>query len=183
MNIIFYAMLWRCLLLFALFFSSTAQSNDVNRDARIQTALTLRILKFVTWPSSAAITRTGTLHLCTVGRSPVVSALNVQVGMLYNNRPIVVHSLSQDATIVSFRDCDALYVSIPNELDQAYFLTRLAELPIVTIAEGDGFIAIGGMFQFRRFENKYIFDVSLSKARAVEIKIGAPLLSLASEVR
>lgn len=172
-----------CLFFAAVLTIEVTRSDEINRDARIQTALTLRILKFVTWPSSAPLNRLGNLHLCTVGKSPVIDALSVQLGLLYNNQPVVVREVASDAALTAFRDCDALYLSVGSARDQMQLLSRLAELPVVTLAEAENFIAMGGVFQFRRLENKYVFDVNLSKARALNIKIASPLLTLAAEVR
>lgn len=157
-------------------------ANEVDRDARIQAALTIRILKFITWPPHAIVNKAGTVRLCTVGQSPVTAALATQSGGEPANFGVTVLSITHDAPVDVLKTCDAMYSSLTNEREWSGLLARLSGLPVLTIGTHNNFVNSGGIIQLRRFENRYVFDINLSEAKGLGLKISSPLLSLSAQV-
>lgn len=157
-------------------------ANEVDRDARIKAALTVRIIKFVTWPPHAPASKVGSVRLCTVGQSPVTAALAGQPEAQHANQGMTVLPITHDAPMDVVKTCDALYSTLTNEREWSGLLTRLAGLPVLTIGSSHNFVNSGGIIQLRRFENRYVFDTNLSGAKALGLKISSPLLSLSAQV-
>jgi hypothetical protein len=157
-------------------------ANEVDRDARIQAALTMRILKFITWPPHAPVSKGGAVRLCTVGHSAVTVALVAQPEAQRANQGVTVQSISNNAPLDVIKTCDAVYSTLINERESDSLMAKLSGLPILTVGSIDNFINSGGIIQLRRFENRFVFDTNLSGAKALGLKISSPLLSLSAQV-
>lgn len=157
-------------------------ANEVDRDARIQAALTIRILKFITWPPHASVSKAGTVRLCTVGQSPVTASLISLSETQAVNLGVTVLPITHDAPVEVLKTCDAMYSTLTNDREWSGLLARLSGLPVLTIGTHNNFVNLGGIIQLRRFENRYVFDTNLSGAKALGLKISSPLLSLSAQV-
>jgi len=61
-------------------------------------------------------------------------------------------------------------------------LTTLGQAPIVTVGEEDDFVREGGMIGFSLEDNRIRFEINLTAARRLHIKISSRLLGLATNV-
>ena len=161
---------------------SNGRANEVDRDARIQAGLTMRILKFITWPPHASVSKVGSLRLCTAGHSAVTAVLAAQPEALLANQGVTVQVISHDAPMDVIKRCDAVYSALTNERELVGLMAKLSGLPVLSLGSLDNFVSLGGIIQLRRFENRYVFDTNLSGAKALGLKISSPLLSLSAQV-
>ena len=61
-------------------------------------------------------------------------------------------------------------------------LAGIAQKPVVTVSDIEGFASAGGIFELRNKDGRQAFIVNNSKARESGIQISSSLLNLAIEV-
>jgi hypothetical protein len=59
----------------------------------------------------------------------------------------------------------------------------VANLPVLTVGDGDTFLDDGGVIQLRTLDRRVRFDISMSAAQHSRLRLSSQLLRLALEVR
>lgn len=140
-------------------------------------AYLFNFVKFTSWPS-AALPAGGSLQLCVVGASEVMTSLvNVR------DRVVDGHTLAV-TRIVNPADlprCHLVFVS-QSESDRAVMvLNATKHAPALTVGEQADFLTHGGMITFVGQDNRVRFDINPAAAERVNLKISAHLLRLARQ--
>jgi hypothetical protein len=165
------ALLWTSL-------SPCDAQTDVPREARIQSVLILRLIKFVEWPPSSMLPP-DVLHICTWGDSPTEVALKSLQGQKVREREIHIRKL---VAPMDTRGCQVLYVSNTVRDVNPNMLYGSGSRAVLTISDMLEFNKRGGIINLVRQDNRIGFEIQLRNAREQRLNIGAPLLELARVV-
>lgn len=156
-------------------FTTTHAEAEISREARIQAALILRLIKFVEWPTEV-MSRANFLQICTWGDSQTEQALQNLHGQKVRERDIKVRKIGLP---LNTRGCHVLYVS-ENNSDVTYSSLYESGSPhLLTISGMLDFKKYGGMVTLIKQGNRIAFEIQLRHAREHGLLIGAPLLELA----
>ena len=151
---------------------------EMPREARIQSVLILRMIKFIDWPSKY-LQSTGALQLCTWGESSTEAALQSLQGQKVREHEIVVRKLKPP---FSTRGCHVVYVSNTVKDLTPGLLYEPGSGAMLTISDMPDFGQRGGIITLIKQSNRIGFDIQLRYAREHGLQIGAPLLELAHMV-
>jgi hypothetical protein len=152
-----------------------ARGDDSVPEAALKAAFVYNFTRFVEWPEAVS---TGRFNLCTVGSGATVEALAAFEGKMAWGRQIHVVPASRGAAL---RACQLIFVGdMINGL--AEVLAEVRHSATLTVGEGAGFIAQGGLIALVREGERLRFEVDLGSAQSRGLKFGAPLLRLAKTV-
>ncbi len=151
---------------------------EMPREARIQSVLILRMVKFVDWPSKS-LQAADALQFCTWGESPTEAALQSLQGQKVRDHEIVVRKLKPP---FSTRGCHVVYVSNSVKDLTPGQLYESGSGAMLTISDMPDFGQRGGIITLVKQSNRIGFDIQLRYAREHGLQIGAPLLELAQSV-
>lgn len=151
-----------------------APAQDVTEPA-LKAAFIYGFTKFTVWPAdgwAAAAPST----MCVLGDPAVAVALERTVkGRLHAGHPISVSLVTADAPL---RGCQILYLSHVDATQATQILTRLREVPVLTISDMDGFVELGGIAQLY-FENGQLrFSLHADSAKHAHLEMSSKLLAL-----
>lgn len=155
-----------------------SQAHGQTPEPRLKAAYVFNFAKFTHWPASAD--GFNPLTLCLLGRSPVAEALEQDAARVrIGQRPLQVSYVRLPGDLSA---CDLLYVS---ELDMSRarrLLGALAEWPILTISDIQGYAQEGGMIELRVVDSRLRFEIDLAAVRAAGLRLEPNLLKLATQV-
>lgn len=171
-------LLVRALLATVLVFSN-AFADDAERETRIKAAVVYKLAKFVEWPATSFEHARSPLRLCLLGDTPVADALQAAVGRTVRNRPVTI---SRTEDLVAGEPCHVLYVSRTQQQRLAAVLARLADRPVLSVSEIEGFAQRGGIVGLIRRGKRLGFQVNVGSARRAGLAVSAPLLELADVI-
>lgn len=156
---------------------------DARKDLeyQVKAAFLFNFAKFVEWPADAFAKPGDPLAICVLGKDPFGESLDQVVrGETVNGRPLVVRRPRQ---ALEARGCQILFLAGLERQRQDEALAAVEGASILTVGEGDGFLASGGVIRFVLEQNRVRFDVNLAAAEASRLKLSSRLLSLAHTVQ
>jgi hypothetical protein len=134
--------------------------------------------KYVEWPSQVFKTPGGPVVICILGENPFGSAMDrVTNGKMVEGRPFVVRQISD---LPGSRDCHILFVNSSERKRFRAMIGSLKGLGILTVGEMRGFIADGGVINFKLEDGKVRFEINADAAADQHLHISSKLLSLAA---
>jgi len=133
-------------------------------EAQVKAAFVYNFAKFIDWPSNISPPKAGTFVIDVLGDSPVLGALNALDGQEVKGRRLVVRQIQR----LSEASGNVLFVA-----------SRLRDLPILTVGEGDEFLRAGGMIALVQVDGKIRYRVRVRQAEAARLVISSKLLNLA----
>jgi hypothetical protein len=148
-------------------------------DLEVKAAFVLNFIRLTTWASDGEGESSG-LTVCALSNSDFASAV----------RRVVTGKTAGDR-LISFRidhapdpsRCNVLVVDATQYRAARAALASARRAPMLTVGNGPGFLALGGMFQLTVEEQKVQFCVDLDAVRASGLNVSARLLLLARNVR
>lgn len=149
-------------------------------EARVKARLALSLARFTQWPARVFASPSEPLQLCVLQRSePLRMAFGELTGQTVAGRPVrVLLELPADAAA-----CHLLFVHDWAERAGALPPAALARAPVLTIGDGDGFAARGGMVELVNVNDAIRLDVNLKALRAAQLELSSRVLQLARQVR
>lgn len=143
--------------------------------AALKAAYTLNFAKFTHWPRPLG----EDLQLCVAGRSEVGSALEDSTFGRVAGRALRLTYVRLPGEV---GHCNLLWVSEIDPGRAPRLLAALAELPILTVSDIEGFARDGGMIELVLLARKLRFVIDLEAVRAAKLRLDPKLLDLALEV-
>lgn len=144
-------------------------------ERELKVAFIYNFIRFTEWPELAG----DTLTLCIRGSDPFGATLDSLQGKAVASRTLLVQRRGND----SLKGCQAVFITTSaamNSLTQV--LAELRGKPVLTIADSLGGARQGVSLNMAVSLSKVTFEVNLQAARAVQLKLNAQLLRLATEV-
>jgi hypothetical protein len=143
---------------------------------QLKAAYTLNFAKFTEWPAAQT---SGPLRACVAGRSLVGQVLEQSVPTQVAGRRLEVHYVRLPGDVSG---CDLLYISELDPNRGRRLLAAMADLPILTVSDIEGFTRMGGMIELLVAQRKLRFEIDLAAVRAAGLRLDPRLLELARRV-
>jgi YfiR/HmsC-like len=148
-------------------------------DARLKARLALTLARFTQWSPTFA-TPADALTICVRHRSePLAEAFAELGGQAAAGRPVKV-TLNPEKLPGS---CHVLFIHESSARASAAALATIADAPILTVSDAEGFAARGGMVELVNVNDAIKLDVNLKALRAAQLGLSSQVLKLARQVR
>lgn len=150
-------------------------------EARLKARLALTLARYTQWPAApAASAPADPLVLCLVQRSEAIAmAFGELAGQTAAGRPVRVLTTPPPAAA----GCHVLFVQEGTERGAAGLLAAAGNAAVLTVGDGDGFAARGGMVELVNVNDALRLDVNLRALRAAQLELSSRVLQLARQVR
>jgi|GEM_PF-809142 len=160
----------------AAFLYSFAQF--ITWETRATTGQTAALTAAQTAAQTAALTaaQTAALTYCAVHEGPVVNALKELIAAKQTAGETRRYTLLADLS--NIRQCHILFLGADNNKSES--LQLRPEESVLTVGDSQGFVANGGIIEFRRQGARVQVHINLATARAQRIQISSKLLKLAT---
>ncbi|HXV21920.1 MAG TPA: YfiR family protein [Desulfuromonadales bacterium] len=149
------------------------------RESQVKTAFLFNFTKFITWPETAFGDSRSPLVLAVFDPELYTVASESLAGRQVGGRGLEVRKV---AAIDEALDSHLLFIGAAEASRLDELLAVVAERPILTVSDIDGFAARGGMVELFQEERKLRFGVKLAAVRKAGLNISSEVLHLASFV-
>jgi len=146
----------------------------------IKAAFLYNFIKFVDWPSESFKNGAAPINLCVLGDDPFGEALDTLRNKRVKGRRLVIKRVRR---VEQIEGAHLLFISTSEKGRVKEILKSLADAPVLTISEMEGFGQNGGIINFITIDNKIQFEINSEKAQQHKLKISSQLLKLARIVR
>ena len=150
-------------------------------EQRVKAAYLVNFTRFISWPPAATQGGEEAIDICVVGDRDIAIALSALIKSKPSNdvgirsRLILLPEESEG--------CEVLYIADDSGELQRYWLQKLPQDNILTIADNGDFIDTGGMISFVIVSGKLRFDINQANILRSGMSVSSRLLSLARTVR
>ena len=145
---------------------------------QVKAAIVYKVAKFIHWPSEAFVSSSAPLVLCIAGDDPFGQYIDNLNGEIIQGRPLIIRRARVEQ-LASHR-CHIVFVA--DDPGKQSVFASIADDPVLTIGDTNGFAASGGMLGLSINNNRVGFEVNLNAARDAGLDISASLLQLATIV-
>ncbi len=146
----------------------------------VKAAYVYNFTKFVEWPASAFSGPADPLNVCVVGDAAVQSAVErILAGEQVEGRALKLVAPPPEGAA----GCHVLFVGRGGSERGVRLLTSAGTAPMLTVGDSPRFLQQGGMIAFVVEERRVRFDISLTAAERVGLKLSSKLLRVARHVR
>ena len=157
-----------------------AENENQSYEHKIKAAYLYNFTKFTKWPLQQTSEHAGTTFgICILGQDPLVGAierLNDKTTAGYRVVVTIIDNVPQK------NQCQLLYISQSEKHQLSPVLQAVAELPVLTVSDMEGFIVEGGCIELAMINGKVIFNINLQAVQRAQLKMSAQLLELAKVV-
>lgn len=165
------------LLLLAGMLSQSSAADAPAEEYHVKGAFLLNFAKFVEWPAEAFKGPGDPIAICILGANPFSPALDLAAQQVVVDRRRVTMRQIPDAQ--QARQCQIVFVS-ESERKRAHAVQEAVRgRSVLTVGESEGFIAGGGVIEFRVEESKVRMEINAAAAALAGLHVSAKLLSLA----
>jgi hypothetical protein len=155
---------------------SQASGSDPAEEYHVKGGFLLNFVKFVEWPAEAFKSPADPIAICVLGANPFGPGLaQAAQGTVVDNRTVAVR---QVADAQQARGCQIVFVSVSERKRMRAVIEATKGASALTVGESDGFIAAGGVIEFRVEESKVKMEISAEAAKRAGLHISSKLLSL-----
>ena len=171
----------RCASLLAVLLLLAAPGQAAITEYELKAALLFKISKFVRWPAVAPAASVGNpLRLCILGRDDFGGNIDSLAGQTVQGQAIVIERLPRRDQSASH--CQIAFISRSEQERVPAVLKTIANSPVLTMSDIEGFAAQGGMVELATSAGKIAFRINPDASRRAGLEIGAQLLQLATLV-
>jgi len=164
------------LLLGTAFCPAPAAAQSASED-QLKAVYLFNFAKFIDWPMELFRTPDAPMNFCVLGRSPASDELDASIrGKGINTHTIAIRHLHGPEDI---KDCHLVFLAAGAGKQQMKLLQAARGVPVLLVSETPGFARAGGTIDFLVENGKLIFEVNMSAAESVHLKISSKLLALA----
>lgn len=150
---------------------------ETGREHTLKAGFLLNFGQFTTWPRSAFATPQSPFVIGVIGPDPFGAMLDAVVdGVSVGGRRVEIRRLATGDEIAT---CHVLFVGIMDAREQRRLMDLAGALPVLTVGDGDAFLAAGGMVAFRIDKNRVRFDVNPVATRRAGLVLSSEMLQFA----
>lgn len=147
---------------------------------QVKAAFLFNFTKFVEWPDDVFL-ENGPLRLCIVGADPFGASLDGIVrGETVSGRPLAI---DRHRALDDLSACQLLFISVSERGKLREIFDAVEGDSVLTVGDSPGFLAAGGMIEFRLEGSKVRFAINQEKAESSRLKVSSKLLRLAVNQR
>jgi hypothetical protein len=157
----------------------------VAQEYELKAVYLYNFLQFVQWPESQRmISKDGAMVIGIVGESPFGGAFEELEETIRKTgkRPFRVIYYGPYHEGLNMRNCHMLFVSASERKNFAKIITDLRGLPVLTVADTEGFLSAGGMIELVKAQGKIRWTINRAGADEAGLRFSAQLLTLAVRV-
>lgn len=143
---------------------------------RVKGAFLLNFASYVEWPAKAFKGPQDAIAICVLGASPFTPELDAAARKtVAQNRPVTVQQIPdpQHAT-----GCQIVFASLSDRKHMRTLFDALSGSNVLTVGESEGFVASGGVIEFRVEDSKVRMEISEAAAKRAGLTISSRLLNL-----
>lgn len=158
--------------------TATAVDAQTPGEYEIKAAFLYNFARFVTWPDESGNDGSGegqSLDLCVLGEDPFGPALDDYEGKRLGTRTMRVR---RSLSVVELTSCHIIFVARSEQSRFAEVLAAVEGRPVLTVADAEGFIELGGAINFIIRNNKLRFTINGEAAAACGLEVSSKLLRL-----
>jgi hypothetical protein len=160
-------------------FYQAIAADEQSLEYQVKAAFLLNFTKFTEWPNSAFRDARAPFTICVLGLDPFGSSLDEIVrGEAIGGHRIVIQRIKRGSRQ---QTCQVLFIA-RTEKETGRILGDLGP-GVLTVGEGDSFLADGGMISFVIENRRTRFDVNPTTAENAGLKLSSRLLSVARTVK
>jgi hypothetical protein len=142
----------------------------------IKAAFLYKFSKFIKWPSKQdSETSASTFDICILGTNYFGVATETLAEKTTGGAQVVVSYID---SIPFFNDCHILFISKSETKRLGDILQSVANQPVLTVSDIDGFVSNGGCIEFVTQDDKTDFNINSRAAEHSQLKFSAQLLEL-----
>lgn len=157
---------------------ASAQQSVDRPEYEVKAAYLFNFLQYVEWPPTS-LGGDSPVILCVFGDDPLGDVLRRVIGgRRAGGRAVRVEQI--DRPLEADR-CHAGFIAASNGPPEGW-LRRLRTKPILTVGEGTGFAAAGGMIAFVVVEETIRFEINVAAVRAGRLQLSSRVVRLANRV-
>lgn len=155
----------------------TAPAQD-SREYQLKAVLLLNLVRFVEWPSSAFKDTNAPVTIGVLGDDPFGPLLDQACrDEKINDRRIAI---TRCASVNEATNCHLLFVCASERQEFENINTRLANMPVLTVSDTEGFIRSGGIVRlYTQPDHEIKLRVNTEAAKSAGLTVSAKVLRLA----
>lgn len=156
---------------------ATVQPSTAQPESGVKAAFVFNFMRFTEWPAQRVPSRDAPLALCVWnGDGQLAESMRSLAGRLVDQHPLRVLDIER---VDELGRCHALFVAetAPRGATPAW-LRRSESLDVLTVGDGEGFAAGGGMIGLAYDGNKMRFDINDKAVRRSTLRFGSQLYQL-----
>jgi hypothetical protein len=143
---------------------------------RVKGAFLLNFANYVEWPAQVFKSSGGPIAICVLGATLFTAELDAAARkVLAQNRPVTVQKVTDPQNA---RECQIVFVSVSERKQVHALLKAVRGDSVLTVGESEGFIASGGVIEFRVEESKVKMEINADAAKHARLAISSRLLNL-----
>ena len=146
----------------------------------VKAAFVYNFFKYVEWPAAAGCKMQDGFKLGIIGQDPFEDAFDKFKGKPFGDCFFRISAVSGSQSLDRF---SAVFISSSEKAGLQGILSRLKEMPVLTIGDTPGFMQEGVMINLVQRDDKLSFEINLKAARAAGLKISSQLLKLANIIQ
>ncbi len=152
--------------------------SDVSAEYIVKAAFLFKFINFVSWPEDA-FSSSSDIRLCIIGWNPFGETIFVFDGKKVAGRTLRIEIID---SLKETKECHILYVS-PSMMSRAgEIIKSVADRPVLTVGDTEGFAERGGIINLLKISNRIKFEINRTAAEKAGLHISSKLLNLAVKV-
>lgn len=161
--------------------SSLSAEEVVVPEYQVKAAFLYNFAKFTEWPTNAFAATNSPFVIAVLGRDPFGKNLDEIVkDKQLAGRAVVVRRYRR---LEDVGDCHVLFTLEGDAERQKEIFHFLERRPVLTVGEGEGFAARGGVVRFFKEDKRVRFEINVAPAKAAGLQMSSRLLRLAVIVK
>lgn len=169
-----------CTLLTGMLIHASAAAPPTE-EYRVKGAFLLNFTSFVQWPAQAFRGPGDAIAICVLGTNPFTPELDLAARRVVADKRAVTVRQIPDAQHA--RGCQIVFVSVSERKHAHALIQALQGQSVLTVGESEGFVASGGVIEFRVEENRVRMEIGTEAAKRARLNISSKLLSLVQAAR
>ena len=169
----------RCKFAFLILSAVLIQASAADSPAeeyRVKAAFLLNFANFVEWPSQAFHGPGDAISICVLGANPFSPEMDAAARkMVAENRLVTVRQI---ADYQQARECQIVFVGLSERKRVHALLEAVQDDSVLTVGESEGFVASGGVIEFKVEESRVKMEISAAAAKRAKLTISSRLLNL-----
>ena len=168
----------RRLISLLLMLTMALPAGAVPTEYQLKAVFLLNFARYATWPEQS-LPEGGPIDICVLGRDPFGPHLAGLESRQAQGRNV---RILYPATATESRQCDVVFVSGSEQRRLNVTLRELADAPVLTVSDIEGFVEAGGAIGFVTEDDRVRFDINRDALDRDHLKLSAQLLKLARKL-
>jgi len=159
---------------------AAGSAEEISIEDQIKAALLHKFILFVEWPDSVLHPSQDFIHVCTLGKSSINTAIDALQKEQAKGQNLKIRHFQ---TLQEMNFCHVLFVGKTEKYKLQEIRRFLGGRSTLTVGDSKGFTEGGGMISFAIVNKKVRYEINLDVVREANLKISSKLLRLARIVR